>query len=68
LKSEVVYNVCTRTFDKFYPAPVTNCHSSWTPPLQYVTFSSYKFAIGKYNLNFKLMYNHLFIPLNLWIF
>jgi len=34
----------------------------------YVTFSTYKLAIAKYNLNFKLMYNHLFIPLNIWFF
>ena len=34
-------------------------------PLQYVTFYTYKLAIAEYNLNFKLMYNHLFIPLNL---
>ena len=34
--------------------------------LKYVTFSTYKFAIAKYNLNFKLKYNHLFTPLNLW--
>ena len=51
----------------------TNC----TPPLsytvtnlgphsfKYVTFSTYKLALAKYNLNFKLIYNHLFIPQNL---
>jgi len=53
------------TFDKFYPSSVTNCHKSRTPPLKYFIFSTYKFALAKYNLNFKLMYNHLFIH---WIF
>src|SRR6218665_722814 len=57
------------TFDKFYPSSVTNCHKSRTPPIKYVIFPTYKLAIAKYNLNFKLMYNHLFIPpLNLWCF
>jgi len=37
-------------------------------PIKYVTFSTYKLAIAKYNLNFKLTYNHLFIPLNLSFF
>jgi len=36
--------------------------------IKYVTYSTYKLAIAKYNLNFKLMYNHLFILLNLLIF
>ena len=37
-------------------------------PLKYVTFYSYKLAIAKYNLNFKLMYNYVFrpIPLNFY--
>ena len=30
---------------------------------KYVKFSTYKLAIAKYNLSFKLVYNHLFIPL-----
>jgi len=34
----------------------------------YVTISTYKLAIAKYKLNFKLICNHLFIPLNLGIF
>ena len=51
------------TFEKCYLY-----HKSRTPPLKYVTFSTYKLAIVKYNLNFKLMYNNLFIPLNLWFF
>jgi len=36
-------------------------------PLKYVTFYTYKLAKAKYNLNFKLMHNHLFrpIPLNI---
>jgi len=50
-------------FDKFHPFSVTNL---WRPPFMYVTFSTYKLAIAQYNLNFKLMYNHLFIPL--WFF
>ena len=45
------------TFDKFYLTSVT---------FKYITFSTYKLAIAKYNLNVKLMYHHLFIPLNLW--
>jgi len=45
MKSEVVPNVCSdATFDKFYPTSVT---------LKYVTFSTYKLAIVKHNLNFK---------------
>ena len=56
------------TFDNFYPSSVTNCHKSRTTSLKDVTLSTYKLAITKYNLNFKLMYNHLFIPLNLWLF
>ena len=71
LKSEVFHNICTRYFWQMSPLL---CHklSQISDPVPliflYVTFSTYKLAIAKYNLNFKLMYNHLFIPLNIWFF
>src|SRR6218665_534954 len=72
LKSEVVHNVYVHaTFDKFYPSSVTNCHTSRTPPLKHVTFSTYKLAIAKYNLNFKFdfffnFYNFQFLFDNMY--
>jgi len=37
-------------------------------PLKYDTFSTYKLAITKYNLNFQLKYNHSSKALNLCLF
>jgi len=43
-----------------YNPPLSQTITNLGPrPLKFFTFSTYKLAISKYNLNFKLMHNHL---------
>jgi len=57
-----MHTLLLRNFTPSLSQTVTNLGHS---PLKHVTFSTYKLAIAKYNVNFKLMYNHLFMSLNL---